>query len=91
MPITFALPALGFLHLEADTPVYSPVNLHGGMPVFSPYVVTEAINTAFSAALNIAIEYHVDKAQEHLMAKNYFLAKIHADAADAIKAKGDIS
>lgn len=90
MALAFALPTAGFIHLdENQNPVYSLVNLHDGMPVFSPNVVTNAINKAFAAGVDIAIQYHVNKANEMLEAKNYFLAKIHADAADAIKAAGE--
>lgn len=90
MALAFALPTIGFLHLdENQNPVFSPVNLHNGMPVFSPETVTRAINSAFAAGVEIAVQYHVAKASELLEAKNYFLAKVHADAADAIKAAGE--
>lgn len=89
MALAFALQTIGFIHLENNLLVFSPVNLHNGMPVFSPYVVTEAINSAFTAGVEIAVQYHAARASELLDSKNYFLAKIHADAADAIKAAGE--
>lgn len=86
----FALPTCGFLTLDAQgLPVYSAANIHGGMPVFSPAVVTKALNRAYASGVELAVQYHVGKATEMLEAKNYFLAKVHADAADAIKAAGD--
>lgn len=88
--IGFALPTCGFLTLDKDlNPVYSVTNVDDGMPVFSPTVVISALDRAYAAGVDIAIQYHVAKASEHLEAKNYFLAKIHADAADAIKAEGE--
>lgn len=88
--IGFALPTCGFLTLDKDqNPVFSIIDINGGMPVFSPYVVTKAINSAFAAGIEIAVQYHVARASELLDSKNYFLAKIHADAADAIKAAGE--
>lgn len=88
--IGFALPTCGFLTLDKDqNPVYSVTNIGDGMPVFSPTVVMSALDRAYAAGVAVAIQYHADKAAEHLEAKNYFLAKIHADAADGIKAAAD--
>ncbi len=87
--IGFALPTCGFLTLDKDqNPVFSIIDINGGIPVFSPYLVTNAVNKAFAIGVDIAIQYHVAKANEYLEAKNYVFAKIHADAADAIKAEG---
>lgn len=89
MPLAFGLPVVGYLTLDDElNPKYSVLNIEGGMPVFSPMIVSNAINTAFAKGLDIAVQYHVAKANEYLEAKNYVFAKIHADAADAIKAEG---
>lgn len=89
MPFAFGLPVAGYLTLDKElNPKYSVLDVEGGMPVFSPPVVSQALNTAFAKGLDIAVQYHVAKADEYLEAKNYVFAKIHADAADAIKAEG---
>lgn len=89
MPLAMGLQATGYLTLDKDqNPVFSIIDINGEMPVFSPYVVTNAVNKAFAIGVDVAVQYHVAKANEYLEAKNYVFAKIHADAADAIKAEG---
>lgn len=85
MAVLLALPAAGFIYLDAySKPLYSVEEVPGGMPVFAPHVVTMALEIFYSNGLEDAAKWHEAKAKE-LIETQPFIAKVHADSADAIR------